>query len=115
MKSLLCGAAVLVWLVLAAPLLAGDDCCAGCGCAAECCKVCRAVPSTKKVTKVTYECECEDFCVPGKSDHCVNYDECGHKKHIYTPTCAKVRTRTKLIKKETTTEVPTTKWVVENL
>lgn len=108
---------VLVLASWTLPCLATDDCdrCEGCGCAANCCKVCRCVPSTKKVTKVTYSVECEDFCVPGKSDRSVACDECGHKKHVYTPTCAQVHTRRNLIKHETVKEVPTTKWVVENL
>ena len=53
--------------------------------------------------------------MPGKSDHCVTCDECGHKKHVYTPTCAHVRTRKKLVKHETTTQEPTCKWVVETV
>lgn len=112
MKSFLCCALVL--LVGAASVQAGD-CCEGCGCAASCSKVCRLVPSTKKVTKTEYECECEDFCVPGRSLRTVCHDECGKKKIVYTPTCAEVRTRKKLVKKETSTTVPSTKWVVENL
>jgi len=107
-----------VILVSSAALVAraGDcRCCDHCGCEAPCHKVCRVVCETKKVPKVEYSCECEDFCVPGPS-HCSTYcDECGHKQHVYTPTCAKVRTRTKLVKKETTTEKKTYKWVVENV
>ena len=115
MKSICCCALLLASWAL--PCLAADDCdrCAGCGCAENCCKVCRCVPSTKKVTKVTYDVECEDFCVPGKSERSLACDECGHKQHIYTPTCAKVHTRRNLIKHETVKEVPTTKWVVETL
>jgi hypothetical protein len=96
---------------------AGDCCdpCDHCGCQSGCRKVCRLVCETKKVPKVTYSCECEDFCVPGPSNHCVVCDECGNKKHVYTPTCAEVRTRTKLVKHETMEEVPTHKWVVETV
>ena len=64
MKSFICCALVL--LAGAASAQAGD-CCESCGCDASCCKVCRCVPSTKKVTKIEYDCECEDFCVPGPS------------------------------------------------
>ncbi len=91
------------------------DCCAHCGCHSNCCKVCRLVPDVKKVPKVTYTCECEDFCVPGRSEHCVTYDECGNKQHCYAPTCGKVRTRTKLVKHETMVEKPGYKCVVESL
>ena len=73
------------------------------------------MPSTRKVTKTEFDCECEEFCVPGPSLRTVCHDDCGKKKIIYTPTCAEVRTRKKLVKKETSTTVPTTKWVVENL
>jgi hypothetical protein len=92
----------------------GCDHCARCGCEADCCKVCRLVCGTKKVPKITYECKCEDFCVPGPSEHCVVRDDaCGCKKHIYTPTCAKVRTRKVLVKHETMEEVASYKWVVD--
>jgi hypothetical protein len=113
MKMILCCAVLVVSTVP----LAADECsrCECCGSHANCCKVCRCVPTTKKVTKTTYECQCEDFCVPGPSERSIDCDECGHKKIVYSPTCATVRTRKKLIKKETVTEVPTTKWVVENL
>ena len=111
MKPFICCALVL----LAGATAQAGDCCEGCGCDALCCKVCRCVPSTKKVTKTEYSCECEDFCVPGPSLRTVCHDECGKKKIVYTPTCAEVRTRKKLVKKETSKDVPTTKWVVENL
>ena len=91
------------------------DCCSHCGCQCEPTKVCRLVPDTKKVTKIEYECECEDFCVPGKSTRCVSCDECGKRKIVYTPTCGEVRTRTKLVKKEKVTKVPICKCVVEDL
>jgi hypothetical protein len=90
------------------------DHCDRCGCESNCCKTCRLICETKKVPKITYDCICEDFCVPGPSDHCVVCDECGKKKHVYTPTCAKVKTRKVLVKKETFTEVPSYRWVVEN-
>ena len=100
----------LLWTSVAAA-----DCCQHCGCQCECQKVCRLICETKKVTKPEYSCECEDFCVPGASDHCVTYDECGCKKHVFTPNCATVRTRTKLVKKEVTKEVPSYRWVVEKV
>jgi hypothetical protein len=91
------------------------DCCEHCGCQCQCQKTCRLICETKKETKTTYCCECEDFCVPGPSDRCLTYDECGKKKWVYTPTCATVRSRTKLVKKDVTKEVPAYRWVVENL
>lgn len=42
-------------------------------------------------------------------------DECGHKRRVYTPTCGKLRTRTKLVKHETFEEKVVYKWVVENI
>ena len=66
------------------PRMAAAECCDHCGCQCQCCKTCRLVPDVKKVPKVTYECECEDICIPGPScllgykcetdDDC----ECGH-------------------------------------
>jgi hypothetical protein len=113
MKTLVC-CAVIVLVISCGGALAGD-CCQHCGCQCECNKVCRLVPDTKKVPKVTYSCECEDFCVPGPSQHCVVRDECGCKKHVYTPTCGCVRTRTKLVKHEEMKTVQTHKCVVEYL
>jgi hypothetical protein len=73
------------------------------------------VPSTKKVPKNVYRTECEDFCVPGPSTRSICFDECGRRKVVVTPSCGKVRSRNKLIKKEVNEEVPTTKCVVEYL
>ena len=67
------------------------------------------------MVKPEYDCECEDFCVPGKSECCVVCDECGNKKKVYTPTCGCVRTRVKLVKKEKKEQVTVYKCVVENL
>lgn len=101
-------------VAICTPLYAGD-CCAHCGCSSNCTKVCRVICETKKVTKPDYDCECEEFCVPGKSERCVTYDECGCRKVIYTPTCGEVYTRTKLIKRTKTEEVTSYRWVVEDL
>jgi hypothetical protein len=116
MKRIVCCALALVACSSAAAS-AGECCdhCDRCGCQSACRKVCRVVCETKKVPKVTYSCECEDFCVPGPSSHSVACDECGKKKHIYTPTCAEVRSRKKLVKHETFEEVPSHKWVVETM
>ena len=54
--------------------------------------------------------------MPGPSDCCVTYDECGCKQKTYTPTCAKVRTPVGAGRRiERPKEVPTYKWVVENV
>ncbi len=116
MKRIVSCALVLVACSSAAAS-AGDcrDHCDRCGCQSACRKVCRVVCETKKVPKVTYSCECEDFCVPGPSCHSVVCDECGKKKHVYTPTCAQARTRKKLVKHETFEDVQSHKWVVETM
>ena len=111
MKSILC----LTILVAASRAVMAQCSCDHCGCQASCQKVCRLVCETKKVPKITYDCQCEDFCVPGPSIRSTACDECGHKHHVYTPQCAKLRTRTKLIKNETTEEKVVYKWVVENV
>ena len=108
--------------------LAAADCCNDCGCQCQCCKVCRCVPEVKKVPKITYCCECEDFCVPGPSKicgyKCVCPDDCdcgcslfhhAHKEPIWQPTCAKVHTRHVLVKKEEMKEVCSWKWEVVDL
>lgn len=104
-------------LLLASSAWAGDDCqrCDRCGQACACCVTCRLAPSTKKETKTQYHTECEEFCVPGKSIRTVCFDECGKRKVVYTPTCGEVRTRKKLVKKDKSQQIPTTKCVVEHL
>src|ERR1051325_4142362 len=95
-----------------------QDCCDHCGCNCNVHAVCRLKCETKKVPKVTYTCECEDFCVPGPSKKCgctCETDCCGceHCKTNWIPQCAKVHTRTKLIKHTEMKEEKTYKWVVE--
>lgn len=98
---------------------AGHLFCDHCGCQQNCRKVCKLVCEKKKETTTEYTSECEDFCIPGPSHKCgvrYEHDECGghpHRKIIWQPTCAKVHTRKKLVKKEVTKEVPDYKWVVE--
>jgi hypothetical protein len=69
----------------------------------------------KNVTVPQYDCECEEFCVPGKSKRSVTHDECGRRKVVYTPTCGEVRTRTRLVKRDRIEEVKSYRWVVESL
>jgi hypothetical protein len=114
MKSFVCVVTVLI-VCRYASLTAADECCDCCKCQASCCKVCRCVPTTKQVPKTVYCCECEDFCVPGPSTCCVVCDDCGKHHNVYTPNCAHVRTRKKLVKETKTEEVKTYKWVVETL
>jgi hypothetical protein len=76
--------------------------------------VCLVVCEVTKVPKVTYDCECEEICVPGPSIRSTECDDCGHKRFVYTPTCGKLRTRTKMLKHTTYEEKVVYKWVVEN-
>jgi hypothetical protein len=123
MKRLMVCLAMLTvgWI---APRLAVAECCNHCGCQCQCSKVCKLVPEVKKVPKVTYGCECEDFCVPGRSCivgyQCPENDDCdcGRQKRpepIWQPSCGCVRTRHKLVKIETMKEVKGYKCVVVNL
>ena len=116
-------------------LIAGEGCCARCGCVASCQKTCRLVTEEKKVEVVCWGCKCEDFCVgchsvPGcehRDDVCGACDfpkgtgEVCTKPHIFAwtewkpPSRATVHTKKKLIKKVITKKVPSHKWVVEDL
>lgn len=110
-------AATAMLLTFAAPAEGGRLFCQHCGCCQNCKKVCRLKCEKKKETKTEYTCECEDFCIPGPSKKCgvkKEHDCQGHHRTIlWQPTCARVRTRKKLVKKEVTKEVPDYKWVVE--
>jgi hypothetical protein len=124
---------------------AAGDCCCSCGDNCGVRKVCRLKESTKKIEKVCYGCECEDYCLPGKSCRgCLNVentcddgcsDSCGCESGCATckvggkeskpwcclewfdwkPSCAEVRTRKKLVKYVLTKEVPSWKWEVEEV
>ncbi len=105
-------------VMLSAAVAHAGHYCKHCGCQRNCKKVCRLECGKKKETKTEYSAECEDFCVPGPSKKCGVKVECdGHGHHhrtiLWQPTCAKVHTRKKLVKKEVTKEVPDYKWVVE--
>ena len=126
--------------MLAQTTVAGD-CCCHCGDNCGVRKVCRLKEGTKKIEKVCYGCECEDYCLPGKSCRgCLhaenNCDDgncgcdsgcssCEGKKESkpwcclewfdWKPSCAEVRTRKKLIKYVVTKEVPSWKWEVEEV
>ena len=123
---------------------AAGDCCCQCGDNCGVRKVCRLKEGTKKIEKVCYGCECEDYCLPGKScrgclhseNNCEENCDCncdcdhghGHCKECkdqkpwcclewfdWKPSCAEVRTRKKLIKYVVTKEVPSWKWEVEEV
>lgn len=105
---------------------AGGHCCEQCGHECKTSRVCHVIVEMKKVPKTCYSCECEDFCVPGPSKRCGRAPEpddsaCGElclQERWYwnwIPGCAKVYKRSKLIKKVTQVEVPSFKWVVEDL
>jgi hypothetical protein len=118
-------------IVSATTALAGDGCCAHCGCTAPCQKICRLVCEEKKVEVVCWGCECEDFCVPGPSKpgctHCETVCEncdcdsevCSKSKRFvwseWFPCRAKVFTKKKLMKKTVTVTVPTHRWVTEDV
>lgn len=117
------GLVVSIGLTISVTAVYADaGCCEQCGCRSSCRKVCRLVCETKMVPKVTYSCECEDFCVPGPSKRCSTAcgcqdgcdGSCGHHgKPQWLPTCAEVRTRKKLVRHEELQPVKTYKWVVQ--
>jgi hypothetical protein len=94
------------------------DCCPGCGCHVH--KRCRLICETKQVTTFEYNCECEDFCLPGRSCHCGTKcvpdcnTWCGFRKEvIWKPSCGPIKTRTYLTKVPVVKEVPSYRCVVE--
>lgn len=125
--------AILLAAALTSHANAEDCCCAHCGCAAPCLKVCRLVCDEKKVEVFCWGCKCEEFCLPCHSKpgcrHCETVcDDCGirdretphsePKRFIWFdwfPGGAKIYTRTRLMRKTETVNVPSYKWVVEDL
>jgi len=114
--------AFIILALVAAPLLAtaghAHRSCHQCGCQ-RVCKVCKLVPDVKKVPKIVYDVECEDFCVPGPSKkcgvRCVPDCDALHgcrKEIVWQPCCGKVYTRKKLVKKTIIEEKPGFKCVV---
>lgn len=109
---------VLIFALGAVSSWAGGGHCCHCGSESPCQKVCRLVCEMKEVTKVTYDCKCEDICVPGPSTRtpvcsCGSCDTCTKKKYLWTPHCAQVKTRKVPVKREEKVLKPTYKWVVE--
>ena len=117
------------------------DCCCHCGENCGVRKVCRLKDSTRKIEKLCFGCQCEDYCISGKACrgclHCENNceqncecqqqcddccKECKEKKpwcclkwFDFKPLCAEVRTKKKLIMYKATKEVPSWKWEVEEV
>lgn len=113
--------ALLALASLVAESDAAERRCRSCGCECGLQKVCRPVCEKEEVPKICWTCECEDFCVPGKSciagvkcepDPC---DPCRFlPRLLWKPSAhAEVRSRNVLIKKEVTRELPVYRWVVE--
>lgn len=94
--------------------------CDRCCCQADCRRVCRAKCEMVEETEVTYDCQCEEVCIPGPSKClgkvCVPDGECGHKwQWNFSPTCGKVKTAKKLVRVEKKVLKPKYTWVVERL
>jgi hypothetical protein len=118
MRNVAFGACLAVFSLLSlAVAWAGDGVCSHCRRCCECQKVCRVVCEMKEVTKTTYSCKCEDFCVPGKSCRVDNACSCGHcadcRKQAWVPTAAYIKTRKVPVKHVEKKLVPTYKLVVE--
>jgi hypothetical protein len=129
---------IAIGLLMAGSATAADRCgtpdsCGHCGRRSVCNKVCRVVCEMKKVTKVVWTVECDEFCapLPGCGHGCGSCgDACGcgeescdscakdacaelRSRPLVAPKCGKVRCRKTLVKKEITCEVPAYKCVVE--
>ena len=96
-------------------------------------KVCRLVCEEKEIEDVCYGCECEDYCLPGKScrgclhsedvcvGDCCKKDCCTHRPWCclewfsWKPTCAEIATKKKLVKYVVVKKVPSYKWKVEEV
>lgn len=115
---------VLVGGVLVGSELHAGDPKAGCG------GNCRLETIEKKLEITCWRCECEEFCVPGPSLPGCQHSEAvcdspaGKKSWFsasklfvwrnWTPGCAKVQSRKKLMRKTVVKKVPSHRWVAEN-
>lgn len=114
---------------------AGEGCCAHCGCDAHCRKTCRLVKEEKIVEITCWGARSEDFCLPLPSrpgrQHCklvcadcdADPGDC-YQPHAapkkfawrdWIPGCARIHTKSKLMKKVVEERIPSYKWVVEEL
>jgi hypothetical protein len=124
--------AISLLLCLTSLVYALECRCARCGYGGACQKVCRLVCEDKKIEVTCWGSVCEDFCIPCHGirgcEHCEMV--CGEcdcnpdtpnakaKPFVWTdwmPTKAVMFTRHKLMKKTITKNVPSYKWVVEDL
>lgn len=130
---ILCGLALVLLAVtnFVQRAHAADGCCDRCGCTDDCQKICRLVCEEKKITATCWGCKREDFCVNGRSIYAGQQceyicDETDPKAPCTQPKkmvwgewipggCAKVYTRSKLMKRTITKTVPSFKYVVEEL
>lgn len=124
-------ASLLVCVAWTCSVSAFECPCARCGHAADCQKVCRLVTETKKVEVICWGYKDEDFCLPCPSTECEQHCETAcvdcekdskvesqPKAFLWTrwlPTSAESYTRRKLMKRVTTKEVPSFKWVYEDV
>lgn len=83
------------------------------------CKVCRAVSEKKKINDTVFSCECEDFCIQGRSqvqcNETVDESGCVQSEREWIPTAARMAQRKKLVKSTETREVTQWKLVVEHV
>jgi hypothetical protein len=112
--------AILVLTSISGKTIAATGHCCRCGCVAVTKKICRPVAEKKKVKETEYDCECEDFCIPGPSTLIGCETECGDcgeakVKKIWQPNCGEVRTRNVLKKSTEESEKTVYKWVVEEV
>jgi hypothetical protein len=127
LMSLCLGAVACLGLLVSNSSIAADcaaDCasgaarvCAKCGCNAPTRKVCRVVEGVEKKSKVSYSTECQDFCIPGKSEFCGYKTECGpcgtkKLKKVWKPTCGEAASKRMLVKTTKSEEEKTHKYEV---
>ncbi len=127
----------IVWCgSVRAPLavLASEAVCGHCGCDRGCVRVCRLVRETKEIEVTFWACCDEDVCVPGPAcrgrersvaievqgpqDGDCNCIGCLCQRlswHRWSPGKATIKSRKKLYKKTVTREIPTYRWVVEDI
>lgn len=94
--------------------------CAQCGNPCVVCKVCVPKVETKKHSESVFECECEDFCIPGRSTLCgreKSCDECGELRitRVWQPGCGTVRSKRVLKKSTEDSEQLAYSWEVQYL